>query len=263
MGNKHHTLTKKDFDAYQLDTKIQNQIDLYLEENPDIEDFHILDWGCGRGRAVLSLLKQGFSAYGVDIDMKVVENGYPLFEKEGFLPDKHLLPVSELKNYPDGFFHFILSEQVFEHVANIEEVIQMQARLLAPGGIGCHIFPSAKMIVESHLDMPFVHWLPKNRLRKFWISFMMLLSQKPNVHWPETENTSFSEEADVYYNYLNNRTFYRDNRQLKQLFEHYGFEADFIIPGTDSPKRKFIPDFLLKNGFPDQQVCFIVRKKVD
>lgn len=62
MGNKHHTLTKKEIDAYQLDQKIQNQIDLYLEENPYGEDLHILDWGCGRGRAMLSLLKQGLSA---------------------------------------------------------------------------------------------------------------------------------------------------------------------------------------------------------
>lgn len=115
----------------------------------------------------------------MDIDTEVIKNGYPLFEKEGFLPDKYLLPVSELNNFPDGFFHFIFSEQVFEHVSNIEEAIQMQAKLLAPGGIGCHFYPSAKMIEESHLGMPFVHWLSKNQLRKFWISFMMLLSKKP------------------------------------------------------------------------------------
>lgn len=263
MGTKHNILTEKEIDAYQLDRRIQDQIDRFLEKNPDLngENFHILDWGCGRGRAVLTLLKQGFSAYGIDIDTEVIEKGFPLFEESGYQPRNYLLSESKLADFSDGYFHFIFSEQVFEHVANIEAVIQAQARLLAPGGIGCHIFPSAKMIEESHLDMPFVHWLPKNRLRKYWISLMMLLSKKPDAHWPETDNTSFREEVEVYYNYLNNRTFYRDNRQLKQLFEHYGFEADFIIPGTNSSKRKFIPDFLLKNGFPDQQVCFIVRKK--
>lgn len=262
MGNKHHTLTVKEIDTYEIDNRIRHQIDRFLEENPKMapSDVRILDWGCGRGRAVLTLLEDGFSAYGVDIDKKVMKKGYPLFDNAGYNPEKHLLPVSDLNDFPDGYFHLIFSEQVFEHVANVERVIKIQSRLLAKDGIGCHVFPAAKMVEESHLDMPFVHWLPKNKLRKLWISFMMLLSKKPETQWPETEGASFREEVNVYYNYLNNSTFYRDNRKLKRLFNRYGPQATFLIPATDSFTRKFIPDFLLQNGFPDQQVFFIVSK---
>lgn len=263
MGIKHDILTEKEIDDYQLDSRIDHQIQRYLENNSAVQanELRILDWGCGRGRAVLKLLEKGYSSYGTDIDKDVMENGYSLFREYGYSPENHFKRVSNLNEFPDGFFHFIFSEQVFEHVKNIEAVIQMQARLLAPGGIGCHLFPAARMIRECHLNMPIAHWFPKNRSRKLWISFMMLLSKKPEVTWPETENTSFSQEVNVYYNYLNNRTFYRDNRKLKQLFEQYGFEANYLIKGIDSPKRKFIPDFLLHNGFPDQQVCFVVQKK--
>lgn len=263
MSNKHNLLTEEEVINYQIETSIEQQIDHYLKKNSHLQphDLNILDWGCGRGRAVLSLLEKGFSAYGVDIDEQVIKNGALLFHQYGYDAPAHLKPLSKLDEFPDDFFHFILSEQVFEHVENIEQVLQMQVRVLAPGGIGCHVLPSAKMIRESHLNMPFVHWLPKNLSRKFWISCMLLLSKKPETQWPETEGTSFQEEVNVYYNYLNKRTYYRDNRTLKKLFHRYGFEADFIIHGTDSPKRKWLPDFLLQNGFPDQQVCFVVRKK--
>ncbi|MBU6499948.1 MAG: hypothetical protein KGQ40_15600, partial [Rhodospirillales bacterium] len=34
------------------------------------------------------------------------------------------------------------------------------ARVLRPGGVLVAIFPTAEMLVEPHLKVPFVHWLP-------------------------------------------------------------------------------------------------------
>lgn len=263
MNTKHDILTQKEIEAFTLDTKIQNQIEQFLQRHQEIDkqDFRILDWGCGRGKAVLTLLNKGFNAYGTDIDQKVMENAYSLFTEFGYNPENRLLPVSRLSDFPNNYFHFIFSEQVFEHVENIEEVIRGQSRLLTTGGIGCHIFPSSKMVEESHLKMPFVHWLPKNLSRKFWIVLMMLLSKKPHVQWPEAKGATFWQEVNLYYNYVNNSTFYRDNREIKKIFQQYNFDVQYHIHGTDTPKRKFLPDYLLENGFPDQEVFFVTVKK--
>lgn len=262
MGTKHELLTAEEAESYSIDSRIEEQLEQYLKKNPDKnpEDIHILDWGCGRGRAVLKLLEKGFSAYGADLDFTTIKNGAPLFKERGFNPQKHMKHVDDLNDFPDGFFQFIFSEQVFEHIENLEGVIQTQSRLTSQGGLGCHVFPSSKMVIECHLNMPVVHWLPKNSTRKYWISLMRLLSKKPEITWPETKGISFWEEVNIYYKYLNNKTFYRDNHEIKQLFLSCEFEADYIIEGTDSPKRKWLPDVLLRNGFPDQQVCFIVKK---
>jgi len=87
-----------------------------------------------------------------------------------------------------------------------------------------------------------------------------MLSKKPDTPWPGTVGKSFREQVNIYYEYLDKKTYYRDNHAIRQLFLNNGFEADYLIEGTDSPKRQHLPDFLLSNGFPDQQVCFIVKR---
>jgi hypothetical protein len=42
-------------------------------------------------------------------------------------------------------------------------------RIIAAGGGGMHVFPAKWSIVEPHLHVPIVHWLPKNRLRYWYL----------------------------------------------------------------------------------------------
>lgn len=90
---------------------------------------------------------------------------------------------------------------------------------------------------------------------------MMFLNMKPKKDWPEAEGKTFWEEVEVYYDYSNTKTFYRDNRKLKMIFRNHGFKANYVINKSDSLIRKLLPNFLIKNGFPDQQVSFFVEKK--
>jgi SAM-dependent methyltransferase len=265
MGNKHDILKRKSFLSYKPDPFLiehLNKIKAEYGVNKNSE-IKILDWGCGKGRAVLYFLEQGYDAYGVDIDLKTLKNGFSLFNEMGYDAQKRLVQPAGLDKFEDGCFHVIYSEQVFEHVEKIEEVIQVQNRLMKNNGLGCHIFPAAKNIRECHVNMPFVHWLPKHPLRKLWISLMILFSKKPDKDWPEIKDSTFFQEVNVYYNYLNKKTFYRSISELVSLFEEYNLMADYRVPGMESIKRKILPDFLVHNGFPNQQVYLTVYKNRD
>jgi SAM-dependent methyltransferase len=188
---------------------------------------NILDWGCGRGRTVLWLKTQGYNAFGTDIDPIPIQNGIELFISKGY--DNSILKLlsSEGKtDFPDNFFDFIISDQVFEHVSNLESVAAENRRILKKEGVGLHIYPAHKYIVEGHLFMPFIHWLLKNFLRKGLIAAFVLIGKEP--HWTEVNNLSIKEKTKVYYQYSINKTFYRNYTSVKKTFENEGFDVKFV-----------------------------------
>ena len=89
------------------------------------QQMKVLDFGCGRGRTVLILRENGYEAYGVDINQARMELGYELIEERLKCDVKNLLrPIREdgTISFPDDFFHFVFSEQVFEHVKDLDKV---------------------------------------------------------------------------------------------------------------------------------------------
>jgi len=68
--------------------------------------------------------------------------------------------------------------------------------------------------------MPFVHWFPKNGLRKFLIVFFNIF--KIN-HWSECKNLSFIQQAQYYFDYSVNKTFYLGANDLFDDFKKNGF----------------------------------------
>lgn len=263
MSSKHVKLRESELDNYSVDEWINQQIDNYVNKNKitNKKDVRILELGCGRGKAVIKLLERGYSVYGVDIDEKVLKKGSDLFRKKGFDPDEILLNLKDIQRFKDGYFNIIFSEQVFEHIADLDDAIKLHKTHLLKGGMGLHVFPSAKTIIECHVCMPFIHWLPKHKTRKLYIALMCLMRFKPKNKWPETEGKHFWEEVSVYYNYLEEKTHYRDNDNIRKLFTQYGFEVEYFIKGLNSKWRKYLPAFLKRNGFPDQNVRFQVIKK--
>jgi len=74
--------------------------------------------------------------------------------------------------------------------------------------------------------MPFVHWLPKNKLRKIYILLWLLLSKGPR--WKELRGKSKWEQAHAYYEYTIFKTYYRTPRKITDVFVRHGFKVDFI-----------------------------------
>lgn len=224
---KHDRLSQAEFSAFRLNPRTLTYLERHrarLGLSP--EETRVLDWGCGRGRTVLALREQGYSAYGVDIDSEPVANGRPLF-RERNLPEDLLrvLKPTGATDFPDGFFHFVCSDQVFEHVADLESVAREQRRLLASGGAGFHQYPGHRYLVEGHLHMPLVHWLPKSSLRKGAILVCVWAGREPRWRW--LEGRGVRDKTRAYYDYSVRHTFYRSYAQVADAFQRQGFGVSF------------------------------------
>ena len=124
----------------------------------------ILDFGCGIGSSVRSLLAQGYNAFGVD----VLEYWNRDFDKYWLIGDKPPAEIAErLKlvnpaNYrlpfDDDTFDFCFSDQVFEHIFDYKTTMSEIVRVLKPGGISLHNFPGPNNLMEGHVGLPFP-WL--------------------------------------------------------------------------------------------------------
>lgn len=189
------------------------------------EEMRILDWGCGRGRTVLWLRERGYAAYGAEVDARPIENGRPLARARGLDADRVLSVIDAQSRVPfeDGFFHLIISYQVFEHVRDLDAVAREMNRLLAPGGECFHVYGATWLVYEGHLLMPFVHWLPDNALRLWLIRFWVWLGIEAKL--PAYEGLSPEQRAQKFYRFTVEETHYRSMRNICAPFRRLGLEA--------------------------------------
>lgn len=225
---KHDLLTDEEYASYKAPARAVQQLNQFMDaKGKKAGQVKVLDWGCGRGRFVLWLRELGFDAYGVDIDAEPVNNGLPLFEKKGHLNKPlSLISVDGKTNYPDGFFDFVMTDNVLEHVSDLGKVMTEIDRLTAADGGGYHIFPAQRQFIEGHLFMPIVHWLPEGYLRKALIRRCVKLGKEP--HWQEVNDQPLEQKTQVYYNYSTDHIFYRPFAQIKRLFQQHRFMVTFL-----------------------------------
>lgn len=244
---KHDLLTEEEFQSYKPPARAMKQLNQFIHSKGlGANQVKVLDWGCGRGRFVLWLREQGFDAYGVDIDQEPINNGLPLFEQKGHKQKPLSLISTEGKTfYPDGFFDFIMTDNVLEHVSDLDLVLREINRLTSPTGGGYHIFPSQRQPREGHLFMPFVHWLPKGELRKSIIWLCVRFGKEPS--WKEVQGLSVNEKTQVYYDYSTDHIFYRPFQKIKALFEDQGFTVAFLTLNNPSIQQHRLLGVLARN----------------
>jgi SAM-dependent methyltransferase len=200
-------------------------------------ELRVLDFGCGTGELVGELRRRGYQAYGVDVDASAVAQGNAALDATGACRQLlQLLDGNGRSAYPDGYFHFVLSLTVFEHVPDVGAVVTEIRRATAPGGGGWHGWPAQFCVVEPHLHMPLVHWLPKNRLRWAWIlacsAFGMGSGTEDERCLPTTR-----AKAGFQYRYSVHETFYRPLRTWEHAFRAAGFRSSVVLPRFDSLRR--------------------------
>ncbi|GAB4579908.1 MAG: hypothetical protein Fur0022_26470 [Anaerolineales bacterium] len=185
----------------------------------------ILDAGCGDGHLMAYLAVNlpklnsslTYDIYGFDVNDHGVQNqGYFdvsvqfLNQQLPDVPWKNKLALIRSTDpwpYPDQQFDVILSNQVLEHVKNHTLFFSEIYRTLRTGGFSVHLFPLAHHIVESHLLLPFVHWIKDFNLLRATIKGMSWagLGKYPAFKRDlQTPLDDFSERhADFIYFYTN------------------------------------------------------------
>ena len=89
-------------------------------------EMHILDLGAGAGIVEqMNFRGQCARVCGVDLDPRVMENPW--------LDDAKVSDAGEIP-YPDSSFDLVLADNVMEHLAKPEEVLNEVNRVLCPGG---------------------------------------------------------------------------------------------------------------------------------
>jgi SAM-dependent methyltransferase len=128
----------------------------------------ILDFGCGGGAVVQAGLEEGLDISGADLfqDRASDRSGA---SQSGLLGSRILeIPEGRLA-WPAEHFDFIISNQVFEHIADLGAAVREIHRVLKPGGTLLAILPHSRMIFEVHSRLPLVHWFPRSsRVRFLW-----------------------------------------------------------------------------------------------
>ncbi|WP_312895158.1 class I SAM-dependent methyltransferase [Microvirga sp.] len=120
-----------------------------------------LDFGCGTADLAALALAHGYDAYGVDTFLGVGDSSENLKIATGRIGSRALaIDPDQPMPFEDGSFDIVASNQVFEHVSELDGICSEIARVTRAGGLLLALMPTSEVLWEDHLKMPWVHRLP-------------------------------------------------------------------------------------------------------
>jgi len=135
------------------------QIDIYLFDQllrgNIAPGMRVLDAGCGFGRNLMYLLREGYEVFGVDSDAQAIHSIQRLVAQTSGLPAGNFrLEAIEDMSFPDGFADVVLSSAVL-HFARDDDHFQAMLRgawrVLKPGGLlFCRL--ASSIGIESQIE---------------------------------------------------------------------------------------------------------------
>jgi SAM-dependent methyltransferase len=184
----------------------------------------VLDVGCGRGDTVFWLLDEGWDAWGIDVDCRYVDLGRKYLRETGRDPDRLRTVDGEAYPHLTDWFDVVISDQVFEHVADLDALAREVSRVSKPGALGMHIFPARWHPIEAHMRTPVVHWLPKGTSRRWMLKALLFA----HIGASYFSDCSIAERVEIFSRYSDQETFYRPPRHIRNAMSRYGIEGDPI-----------------------------------
>ena len=196
--------------AFFVETLKRKNIDF----NPSVK---VLDFGCGNGNRVQKMRDAGIDAYGCDVKFKSGEHADSL-EGAGAI---RLLQYSPYQlPFEDQEFDCIISNAVLEHVHNKDETFAELDRILKPGGVQMHYFPSKYGVIETHIFVPFASIIQHYYYLYFWA---FLGVRKPNQKGMSAEQVVKDNQT-----YLKQSTCYHSATEIKQYLLRFSSSVEFI-----------------------------------
>ncbi len=237
-----------------------------------IKDYKILELGCGDGSGVnlmRNILKSQYKEFNIEVfgldyqteSKNVVKTKYN---------DKNLIKLKNTsQKYPfkKNTFDYIYSNQVFEHVEDIDLLVENLQRVLKNNGINIALYPEKNIIREPHCLIPFVHRIRNKKIKKILVKkfypFFCKINNKKII------------DPEIMAEYIINFTFYRSRPEIRKAFNKKGMRvswpvipsyATFNIFGKSFPKKnKFTILFLILLNYMWvfwKSSLFISQKKV-
>lgn len=182
----------------------------------------ILDFGCGAGALVQQGRSAGFQMFGCDFDTSA--------EHCSRIESPYRLP------FPDAYFDAVISNQVLEHVMDYDTALAELRRVLKPGGVFLHMFPSRWIPIEPHVFVPLATVI-RNRA---WLALWALLGVRNQFQ----HRMPALERARTNHAYLLAHTNYLPRRKLISHFTRH-------FDGVQFAERQYLrhsPRSLLRAG---------------
>lgn len=194
----------------------------------------ILDFGCGAGQIVRKLRERQFDAYGCD-DFSLTHTSNVSADMAPYIKamnDGHI-------PFKDNQFEIVLSNQVFEHVADLDATLREIYRVLKPSGMLLSLFPDKTIWREGHTEIPFLHWFSKgSRLRFVYGRTLVALGlgvpasacrdPKSKSGTEDSPDISAHARTVAYCDYLDRACYYRSYREILDVFQKYFSEIQHI-----------------------------------
>ena len=189
-----------------------------------------LDIGCGHGALVKILRDRGIDAFGADFFPNPLGIPEPTEEKRNYLRSISMLPYR--LPFESNSFDLVYSNQVLEHVADLETTLWEVRRVMKSGGLAVHIYPATWRVLESHIRVPFAGGIQSRR----WIAAWTLLGLGTCPAGLSTRRAAAHN-----YRYLREQTFYRSvnavQRTAEKIFSKIRWaEADYLLSATGRAK---------------------------
>lgn len=190
----------------------------------------VLDLGCGEGIVLGYLLDYGYDLYGYDFpecNAALKKRLGPYF---GASYNKHLHITDDERSIPfdDNSFDVIYANQVFEHIKFLDGILKECARVLKPNGFLLATFPLVTSPIETHIGIPFAHWIPPGNVRIQYLRFFYALGLRPKSKGCSSLKTAIHQDM-----YLKEKTFYRFLNVIFSLsaryFDSCKCETDLLI----------------------------------
>lgn len=204
----------------------------------------ILDYGCGSGTIIRLLQARQRTALGCDVFYEGGDYSSVILPQELgttiFRMDADRIP------FPDNYFDFIVSNQVLEHVPDLDVTIEEMARVLKPGGTVLSVFPYKGVWREGHCGVPFLHWFPRGSRVRLYYAYLARCCGL-GFH---TKGKSKWEWAQDFCDWLDRWTHYRTYNEIRHAFrarlsEPQHLEQVYLSARLGSPVR-FLPSPVLK-----------------
>jgi SAM-dependent methyltransferase len=181
------------------------------------ENATFLDLGCGNGSIVQELRILGFVAYGCDIKFKDGPYREEL-QRNGIIKE---IDLSDYKiPFETGFFDFVISDQVFEHVQDYTTTIKEMSRVMKSTGACLHIFPSRYSLREPHFKVPFGTIIRSKTWYKFWAYF--------GARRPSQKGMSPEEIARANMIWVHDYTNYLPHSEITHFFRKQFSQVKFV-----------------------------------
>jgi SAM-dependent methyltransferase len=164
----------------------------------------------------VALRGRGFEAYGCDTRLRETDAA------AGLAASGYLRAIEEAPYrlpFDDGFFDVVYSCQVLEHVRDWRAALGEIRRVLRPGGVSLHIFPSRWRPIESHFHVPLA-----SVFRPYWY---LLLWARLGIRNKRQRGMSAEEAARYNYEALRERTNYLSKREIASHVGEFFGEFSF------------------------------------